>query len=110
MGIYSNSFQFRNGNFANFVNLDFFQVLSEEKLAKFMPYQSIDSLADEKQRGITISATHLEYETPSRHYGHVDCPGHKDYIKNMMIGTAQMDGAILGSDFRFSFFTQQKSK
>ncbi|MBA3957875.1 MAG: elongation factor Tu [Parachlamydiaceae bacterium] len=63
--------------------------------AKFRDYDSIDNTPEEKARGITINSTHVEYETESRHYAHVDCPGHADYVKNMITGAAQMDGAIL---------------
>jgi elongation factor Tu len=63
--------------------------------AKFRDYASIDNTPEEKARGITINATHVEYETTNRHYAHVDCPGHADYVKNMVTGAAQMDGAIL---------------
>ncbi|HAT49931.1 MAG TPA: elongation factor Tu [Alphaproteobacteria bacterium] len=63
--------------------------------AKFTAYDQIDSAPEEKERGITISTAHVEYETAARHYAHVDCPGHADYIKNMITGAAQMDGAIL---------------
>lgn len=63
--------------------------------AKFRDYASIDNTPEEKARGITINATHVEYETEARHYAHVDCPGHADYVKNMVTGAAQMDGAIL---------------
>ncbi|NLM16122.1 MAG: elongation factor Tu [Candidatus Riflebacteria bacterium] len=63
--------------------------------AKIMKYDEIDKAPEEKARGITISTSHVEYETPTRHYAHVDCPGHADYIKNMITGAAQMDGAIL---------------
>jgi len=68
-----------------------------EKLgrAKFVPFDEIDKAPEEKERGITIQLAHVEYETEKRHYAHVDCPGHKDYIKNMITGAAQMDGAIL---------------
>ena len=62
---------------------------------KFISYDEIDKAPEEKERGITISTSHVEYETPNRHYAHVDCPGHADYIKNMITGAAQMDGAIL---------------
>ena len=62
---------------------------------KFVPYDEIDNPAEEKARGITISTAHVEYETDARHYAHVDCPGHADYVKNMITGAAQMDGAIL---------------
>ena len=58
-------------------------------------YMSIDSAPEEKERGITINTAHVEYETANRHYAHVDCPGHADYVKNMVTGAAQMDGAIL---------------
>ncbi|KAI9476332.1 MAG: elongation factor Tu [Benjaminiella poitrasii] len=63
--------------------------------AEFMDYNQIDKAPEEKARGITISTAHVEYETPNRHYAHVDCPGHADYIKNMITGAAQMDGAII---------------
>ena len=64
-------------------------------LAKAMAFDMIDKAPEEKARGITISTAHVEYETPARHYAHVDCPGHADYVKNMITGAAQMDGAIL---------------
>ena len=63
--------------------------------AKFEAYDAIDKAPEEKERGITINTAHVEYETDARHYAHVDCPGHADYIKNMITGAAQMDGAIL---------------
>src|SRR5438874_7945485 len=62
---------------------------------KFRSFDSIDNAPEEKARGITIAVAHVEYETPNRHYAHVDCPGHADYIKNMITGAEQMDGAIL---------------
>ncbi|CAF2803077.1 unnamed protein product [Rotaria sp. Silwood2] len=71
------------------------RILSEKKLAKIKKYEDIDNAPEEKKRGITINAAHIEYSTPNRHYGHVDCPGHADYIKNMITGSSQMDGAIL---------------
>jgi elongation factor Tu len=71
------------------------KVLAEKGGAKFRDYASIDNTPEERARGITINTTHVEYETDARHYGHVDCPGHADYIKNMITGAAQMDGAIL---------------
>jgi elongation factor Tu len=71
------------------------KVLSEEGKAKFMAYDKIDAAPEEKARGITINTCHVEYQTDQRHYSHVDCPGHADYIKNMITGAAQMDGAIL---------------
>jgi len=64
-------------------------------LADFVPFDQIDKAPEEKERGITIATAHVEYETTNRHYAHVDCPGHADYIKNMITGAAQMDGAIL---------------
>jgi len=69
--------------------------LSLQGKAKFEAYDSIDKAPEEKERGITINTAHVEYETDKRHYAHVDCPGHADYIKNMITGAAQMDGAIL---------------
>jgi len=71
------------------------KVLSERGGAKFLAYDQIDKAPEEKARGITINTSHVEYETTNRHYAHVDCPGHADYIKNMITGAAQMDGAIL---------------
>ena len=71
------------------------KVLGLKKLADFRPFDSIDNAPEEKQRGITIAIQHVEYESENRHYAHVDCPGHADYIKNMITGAAQMDGAIL---------------
>ncbi len=71
------------------------KVLAEKGGAKFRDYASIDNTPEEKARGITINASHVEYETANRHYAHVDCPGHADYVKNMITGAAQMDGAIL---------------
>ena len=62
---------------------------------EFQAYDQIDGAPEEKARGITISTAHVEYETDARHYAHVDCPGHADYVKNMITGAAQMDGAIL---------------
>jgi len=71
------------------------RVLSEKELAESKGYNEIDNAPEEKARGITINVAHVEYQTENRHYGHTDCPGHADYIKNMITGTAQMDGAIL---------------
>ena len=71
------------------------KVLSEAGGAQFIAYDQIDKAPEEKERGITISTAHVEYETEKRHYAHVDCPGHADYVKNMITGAAQMDGAIL---------------
>ena len=71
------------------------KVLSEKGGAEFMDYSSIDKAPEEKARGITINTAHVEYQTEARHYAHVDCPGHADYVKNMITGAAQMDGAIL---------------
>ncbi|HRW58868.1 MAG TPA: elongation factor Tu [Chlamydiales bacterium] len=69
--------------------------LAEKGGASFRDYSSIDNAPEEKERGITINSSHVEYETENRHYAHVDCPGHADYVKNMVTGAAQMDGAIL---------------
>jgi len=71
------------------------KVLAEKGLAEMKDFSSIDSAPEEKERGITINTAHVEYETENRHYAHVDCPGHADYVKNMVTGAAQMDGAIL---------------
>ena len=71
------------------------KVLAEEGGASFTAYDQIDKAPEERARGITISTSHVEYETKNRHYAHVDCPGHADYVKNMITGAAQMDGAIL---------------
>jgi elongation factor Tu len=71
------------------------KVLAEKKMAQFLAYDQIDKAPEEKERGITIAIAHVEYETGKRHYAHVDCPGHADYVKNMITGAAQMDGAIL---------------
>jgi elongation factor Tu len=71
------------------------KVLARKKLAKEMKFEDIDKAPEEKERGITIATCHVEYETDKRHYAHIDCPGHADYIKNMITGAAQMDGAIL---------------
>jgi len=70
-------------------------VLAKKGLSKIMSFDSIDNAPEEKERGITINTAHVEYETAVRHYAHVDCPGHADYVKNMVTGAAQMDGAIL---------------
>ncbi len=71
------------------------QVLSSEGLSEIRSFDSIDNAPEEKERGITINTAHVEYQTANRHYAHVDCPGHADYVKNMVTGAAQMDGAIL---------------
>ncbi|MFC2607290.1 MAG: elongation factor Tu, partial [Selenomonas sp.] len=71
------------------------KVLSKKGMAQFEDYADIDKAPEERERGITINTAHVEYETDKRHYAHVDCPGHADYVKNMITGAAQMDGAIL---------------
>ena len=71
------------------------KTLAAKGLADFTPFDSIDKAPEEKARGITINTAHVEYQSESRHYAHVDCPGHADYVKNMITGAAQMDGAIL---------------
>ena len=70
-------------------------VLAKSGLAQARAYDQIDGAPEERQRGITINTAHVEYETANRHYAHVDCPGHADYVKNMITGAAQMDGGIL---------------
>src|SRR5678816_1993787 len=70
-------------------------VLAKKGMAEARAYDSIDAAPEEKERGITISTAHVEYQSEKRHYAHVDCPGHADYIKNMITGAAQMDGAII---------------
>jgi elongation factor Tu len=69
--------------------------LAEKGLSEVREFDSIDNAPEEKERGITINTAHVEYSTANRHYAHVDCPGHADYVKNMVTGAAQMDGAIL---------------
>ena len=71
------------------------KILAKSGGATFTAYDQIDKAPEERARGITISTAHVEYETANRHYAHVDCPGHADYVKNMITGAAQMDGAIL---------------
>ncbi len=71
------------------------KVLADRKMAQYMAYDQIDKAPEERERGITIAIAHVEYETANRHYAHVDCPGHADYVKNMITGAAQMDGAVL---------------
>lgn len=71
------------------------KILAEKGLSEYRSFESIDNAPEEKERGITINTAHIEYQTENRHYAHIDCPGHADYIKNMVTGAAQMDGAIL---------------
>src|SRR5574340_866647 len=71
------------------------KVLAFKNFANYVSYDNIDKAPEERERGITIATAHVEYQTDKRHYAHVDCPGHADYIKNMITGAAQMDGAIL---------------
>ena len=70
-------------------------LLEKKGLATFVSFDEIDKAPEERERGITIATAHVEYETENRHYAHVDCPGHADYVKNMITGAAQMDGAIV---------------
>ncbi|MEK7249004.1 MAG: GTP-binding protein, partial [Bacteroidota bacterium] len=70
-------------------------VLAKKGLSEVRTFDSIDNAPEERERGITIATAHVEYQTANRHYAHVDCPGHADYVKNMITGAAQMDGAIL---------------
>ena len=70
-------------------------ILAKKGLAEARSYESIDNAPEERERGVTINISHVEYQTDTRHYAHIDCPGHADYIKNMITGAAQMDGAIL---------------
>ena len=71
------------------------KVMAEARGGEFKDYADIDNAPEERERGITISTAHVEYESETRHYAHVDCPGHADYVKNMITGAAQMDGAII---------------
>ncbi|MGB5817153.1 MAG: GTP-binding protein, partial [Thermoanaerobaculia bacterium] len=71
------------------------KAFEKKGLATFVAFDEIDKAPEEKERGITIATAHVEYQTENRHYAHVDCPGHADYVKNMITGAAQMDGAIL---------------
>ena len=71
------------------------KVLADAGFTEARSFDSIDNAPEEKERGITINSSHVEYETANRHYAHVDCPGHADYVKNMVTGAAQMDGAII---------------
>jgi len=71
------------------------ETLSKLGMASFIPFEQIDKAPEERERGITIAISHVEYQTEKRHYAHIDCPGHADYVKNMITGAAQMDGAIL---------------
>ena len=71
------------------------KVLADKGLAEKRDFEQIDNAPEEKERGITINTAHVEYQTDNRHYAHVDCPGHADYVKNMVTGAAQMDGGIL---------------
>ena len=71
------------------------EILSKKGLAEYTPFDQIDKAPEERERGITIATAHVEYQSETRHYAHVDCPGHADYVKNMITGAAQMDGAVL---------------
>lgn len=83
------------------------KILAKKNLAEAKEFDDIDRAPEEKERGITISVYHAEYETEKRHYAHIDCPGHADYIKNMITGAAQMDGAILCIGCRWSYAPDQ---
>ncbi|KAL2565646.1 hypothetical protein AAZV13_19G119400 [Glycine max] len=85
----------RQRGFGVYCSIGFDQVLADEGKAKAVAFDEIDKAPEEKKRGITIATAHVEYETAKRHYAHVDCPGHADYVKNMITGAAQMDGGIL---------------
>ena len=74
-------------------------VLAKKGLSELRSFDSIDNAPEEKERGITINTSHVEYQTANRHYAHVDCPGHADYVKNMVTGAAQMDGAIIAVSY-----------
>ena len=82
------------------------KVLALRGQSNFRSFDSIDNAPEERERGITIAIAHVEYETGNRHYAHVDCPGHADYIKNMITGAAQMDGAIVVVSARKDWFKQ----
>src|SRR6478735_3931440 len=84
------------------------KVLAEKGQAQFKAYDQIDAAPEEKARGITIATAHVEYESDKRHYAHVDCPGHADYVKNMITGAAQMDGGILVVDASSGVMPQTK--
>ena len=85
------------------------KTLASKGQADFVDYANIDKAPEERERGITINTAHVEYETASRHYAHVDCPGHADYIKNMITGAAQMDGAILVIVLQMVLWLRQKN-
>ncbi len=85
------------------------KVLQMDGFAEAKGYDEIDGAPEEKERGITIATAHIEYETSKRHYAHVDCPGHADYVKNMITGAAQMDGAILAVSARWSNATNART-
>ena len=86
------------------------KVLAMKGDAQFMDYANIDKAPEERERGITINTAHVEYQTDNRHYAHVDCPGHADYVKNMITGAAQMDGAIPVSYTHLDVYKRQPKK
>jgi len=86
------------------------KVAASKGLAKYVAYDQIDKAPEERERGITIATAHVEYESVNRHYAHVDCPGHADYVKNMITGAAQMDGAILVVCSRWTNATDKRAR
>ena len=86
------------------------KVMAELHGGEFKAYDQIDKAPEERARGITIATAHVEYQSKARHYAHVDCPGHADYVKNMITGAAQMDGAILGVSSPGNWYLESSSR